>query len=452
LAFRAKENVTDPETPTSSLPPGLRVFTRAWRAATAEERVGLILHKTAAAVPAAEPVEGKDRTLRYCISSDQIDRYGDVIIQEGIDTSDYHNVVLWGHDSGGGFFGGVPMPPIGKSLGIETRKTGARTLTFSDDQFAGLDEGYEFADTVYKLAKAGFIPDCSIGLMPGETTMDPKSGAYTFATSKMLEHSLVPIGANTDATQMRSYAKEHGINLVPLLKWAEQTLDMVKGEAGVWIPKARLERFVKTVGFNRGLAIFDLGAGDLEAVVKARLGARPAVAVSVNVERGAIAYKKTPLAGKDEVWDAGEETKKAEVSDLKEMCCAFLGDGENKGDYKLPHHKGDGEHACVFRGVTAASGRLDQTDGIDKAAAKAHLEKHYHDFGEKAPWEKDEKSATSEPAAPAAANPDAEFFKLFNIPSESPSETPAVEEAFSAEQIKAVMLEALASCENSLGA
>lgn len=56
------------------------------------------------------------------------------------------------------------------------------------------------------------------------------------------------------------------------------------------------------------------------------------------------------------------------------------------GDLKLGHHRAtDGK--VVFRGIAAAAARLDQTQGIDDAAVKAHLEAHYHAFNEKAPWE-----------------------------------------------------------------
>ena len=46
-----------------------------------------------------------------------------------------------------------------------------------------------------------------------------------------------------------------------------------------------------------------------------------------------------PKADEGMSWDAGAEVKKAEIADLKKMCAWYGGTGENKTDYKLPHHK-----------------------------------------------------------------------------------------------------------------
>ncbi|MEW6047936.1 MAG: head maturation protease, ClpP-related [Bacillota bacterium] len=60
------------------------------------------------------------------------------------------------------------------------------------------------------------------------------------------------------------------------------------------------------------------------------------------------------------------------------------------GDLKLPHHR-PSDGAIVWRGVTAAAQRLDQTDlpAEDVPKVRRHLERHYHQFGRKAPWEED---------------------------------------------------------------
>lgn len=110
--------------------------------------------------------------------------------------------------------------------------------------------------------------------------------------------------------------------------------------------------------------------------------------------KGAIPYHKTPLAPEEDKWDAGSEVKKAEVKDLKIMCAWFADKGENKTDYKLPHHKGDGDHACVWNGVRAAAAVLQGARGgadlgSDKAAVQAHIGKHYGDFDKgDPPWKK----------------------------------------------------------------
>ncbi len=66
---------------------------------------------------------------------------------------------------------------------------------------------------------------------------------------------------------------------------------------------------------------------------------------------------------------------------------------DSYGDLKLPHHRAS-DGAVVLQGVAASWVRVDQTDGIDAAAVKAHLRAHYHAFGLQAPDER---------AAPAPA-------------------------------------------------
>lgn len=104
--------------------------------------------------------------------------------------------------------------------------------------------------------------------------------------------------------------------------------------------------------------------------------------------RGVIPYHHTPLAAEGEAWDAGTEVGAADVDGLKVMCAWYGDDGKSKGDYKLPHHKGSGTHACVWRGVAAAAGRLGQTQipAADKKGVRTHLAGHYKDFGKDAPW------------------------------------------------------------------
>lgn len=118
------------------------------------------------------------------------------------------------------------------------------------------------------------------------------------------------------------------------------------------------------------------------------------------VEKGVVPSNvSTTLAPKDESWSGptlSDFTAKgwADLSDAEKRHIAghYAWAAENPpasfGDLKLPHHDPkDGD--VVWRGVTAAAGRLDQTSlpAADVAAVKAHLANHYKQFGEKAPWE-----------------------------------------------------------------
>ncbi len=114
-------------------------------------------------------------------------------------------------------------------------------------------------------------------------------------------------------------------------------------------------------------------------------------------QKGVIPYRKTPLAPEDTPWDGNAEVRKAEVKDLKIMCVWY--DSENpdiKSSYKGPHHKAEGEHACVWNGVRALSAVIMGARGgmkvpeEDMRGIKRHVEKHYEDF-EKGdpPWKKE---------------------------------------------------------------
>ena len=113
--------------------------------------------------------------------------------------------------------------------------------------------------------------------------------------------------------------------------------------------------------------------------------------------KGVIHYKKTPLAPEDTPWDGNAEVRKADVKDLKTMCVWY--DSENpdtKSSYKGPHHKAEGDHACVWNGVRALSAVIMGARGgmkvpeEDMRGIKRHVEKHYDDF-EKGdpPWKKE---------------------------------------------------------------
>ena len=193
------------------------------------------------------------------------------------------------------------------------------------------------ADVLHDLYKKGFQNAASIGFMPLEAQPN-ENGGYIYNKWELYEYSLVLVPDNAEAlTIMRSK------------------------------------------GFDPDKIIEEQNA--FEGIE----------------EKGAISYKKTPLADKGEAWDAGEEVKAATVDDLKVMCTWVDSENkDNKSAYKLPHHKASGEHAVVWNGVKAAGGAVQGARGGvdipegDIAKVKAHLAKHYKEFDETPPWENKE--------------------------------------------------------------
>lgn len=130
------------------------------------------------------------RQVVVICSTADIDRAGEVIVQEGIDLSDYQSnpIVLWQHD---------PNSPIAKAvdIGVVAGKTRA-VVQFPPEGTSVL------ADEKYGLIKAGVINCVSIGFDPIETEpMDAARprGPQRYLKSALMEFSFVSVPANTGA-------------------------------------------------------------------------------------------------------------------------------------------------------------------------------------------------------------------------------------------------------------
>ena len=108
------------------------------------------------------PSEGT-RVIRFIASDETADRMGDIIKVDGWELGNFvkNPVILWGH-KGHEF-------PIGKGVpSIGTKADGAPAL-FMDIEFATAEQNPE-AETVYQLAKGGFLNAVSVGFIPKEIT------------------------------------------------------------------------------------------------------------------------------------------------------------------------------------------------------------------------------------------------------------------------------------------
>lgn len=130
------------------------------------------------------------RRVRVVCSTASVDRYGDVVVQEGIDLEAYRRLrtVLWNHDQD---------EPIAKtlSIGIEGDHLEA------DVEFP--PEGVNpQSDRIYGLIKAGIVNAVSIGFGVTKaipvSAKDPKGPARIDA-SELWELSFVSVPANADA-------------------------------------------------------------------------------------------------------------------------------------------------------------------------------------------------------------------------------------------------------------
>ncbi len=137
-------------------------------------------------------------TLRFCITSDIVDRDGDLVIPSGGQWVEYmaNPVVLWAHQ----FY----QLPVAKCVGIGRDDH----AVYADFQFAV--EEHEFAAQVYRLYDGGYLNAVSIGFQvleagpPDYQTIkarpDPERRCRRVIRRwNLLEVSCVPIGSNPEA-------------------------------------------------------------------------------------------------------------------------------------------------------------------------------------------------------------------------------------------------------------
>ena len=136
--------------------------------------------------------EVSDRVLEFIGSTETQDRDGEVIKASGWDLTNYKKnpVFAWAHR--------YDEPPIGKAkkVWIEDGK-----LKFNIE-FADKDT-YEFADTIYRLYKGGFMSATSVGFIPDTDAIEEGDGEKaprrTYTKQELLELSAVPVPSNPDA-------------------------------------------------------------------------------------------------------------------------------------------------------------------------------------------------------------------------------------------------------------
>ena len=211
----------------------------------------MTIKRKAYAVPAETLGE---RQVRVVCSTAEVDRMGEVVVQEGLDLTCYlqNPVVLWQHD---------PEQPIARAITVELVDGVVMALL----QFP--PEGVSCkADEVYGLVKAGILNTVSIAFDPITVEpMDPAQsrGPLRYIAAELLEISFVSIPANPGAAvisrQHRAAGKPQIKSLydVGSLASALQNLDWIRYDAQ-W--EADLDRPDSKVPAMLGEAMQTLGA------------------------------------------------------------------------------------------------------------------------------------------------------------------------------------------------
>lgn len=137
-------------------------------------------------------IDEANRTITAIASSETRDRYGDVVKQDGIQVKNFmkNPVIPFAHK--------YKELPVAKALKVWKGKEGGKKVTYFKAQFAD----FEFAETVFKLLKEGFLNAFSIGFAPRSWEDAKEDGiGWTryFTKTELLEISVVPVPANPDA-------------------------------------------------------------------------------------------------------------------------------------------------------------------------------------------------------------------------------------------------------------
>lgn len=179
------------------------------------------------------------RSATFVMSTEQVDRYGDIVRQEGLDITNFNKnpIMLLFHNS--------RTWPAGTWSNIEKDLTGRpkKTLGVANFMPEGTDEN---CDKAAKLVAMGVIKCCSIGFQPDWEAAEPIfddedswTGGIDFRMSELIECSIVPVPANPGA--MAKAAAEMG-ELSLCRDFISEILDSYeKSPAGLIVPRKALE-------------------------------------------------------------------------------------------------------------------------------------------------------------------------------------------------------------------
>jgi len=308
---------------------------------------------TVVRVAVADPVaEADTRKIRFLFSDGSVDRAGDSIDPAGWDIKSFlaNPVALWSHDS--------VSPPIGRASNVGP--SGNKLM--GDIEFISADIS-AFADSIYRMVKAGFVKAVSVGFIPLEYSFVNNSErpfGIDFTKQELLEISVCPVPCNPNALQE---AKALGIDTSPLRDWASRILD----EGGcLMVPRNLLEETFRQAKTPRTVR-------------------QKYLAKSATPEWKVGASRDLPVDEADS-WDGAAAAKRmldaagfdGDSPDAAKAKRGFLiHDAANpdlRGSYKLPFADiVGGTLKAIKGGISAAKGRLDQTDApaavLDEASA-----------------------------------------------------------------------------------
>lgn len=339
-------------------------------------------------------VNADRREVTIAYSAESIDRDGDIIRQKGIDLKAYRKnpIVLFAHGARWGPAEG--QLPIARSMKLFRSDDGLKS--FSVDRFVAADI-HLLGDTVFRMlaSSPAFLNAASIGFLPlkveeRELEDDEKERfwrAADFKKVEKLEHSIVPVPANSDALRG---AKSAGIDIAPIKTWAEGILDKDALVKDPLLTREHLERCYQIANNNRKtFTVPEIGCGQDEVgqADDKDKGSTPANPSGFTRADEGTSWS-APTLGAFGVTGSFEDLS---ISERRRIARHFAWAEQMPptafGQLKLPHHRAS-DAAVVLRGVNAALAALNGARGgvdipsDDRQSANSHLNGHRKAFGQ----------------------------------------------------------------------
>jgi hypothetical protein len=162
------------------------------------------------------------RTQLFNISTNQVDNEGDSFDTSGWDLTTYNDnpIILWNHDYD---------TPIGKAL--TTYIDGDSLKSVGWFYPPDLGEFGWFADSVWRMVKAGLFRTASVGYLPLVFSVAPERKTplwpvpLNYKKQRLLEWSIAPVPSNPGALADTSLIKAFGIDMRQYHGWLEKQLD-----------------------------------------------------------------------------------------------------------------------------------------------------------------------------------------------------------------------------------
>lgn len=284
------------------------------------------------------------RVVRYVFSTPAVGRDMHTVTPGAWQLTNFlrNPVFLWAHDD--------EQPPIGRV--VEIGDVGG--VLKGNVEYAERDLN-PFADTIYRLVRAGYVNAVSTSWQPLDWTMardKTRPGGVDFTKVDLLEISQVPIPALPAAL---AEARSRGIDTGPIYDWAERLLD--KGGM-ILVPRSELEelrRAAKMPKLNRA----DKKTPDW------KVGAARDLPVQDDDSWDGAAAEKSIFE-----WAGGDDFEPAKAR--KGFLFYDAANPAERGSYRDPiAHVVDGKLTVPKGAIRAAASRLPQTDVPEEVKKRA---------------------------------------------------------------------------------